>query len=75
MNNPVLHVSDLNVHYGASHALQGVTLDIQGGIHAILGRNGMGKTTLINHILTDTKHKKKIAIIENEFGEVDLYIT
>lgn len=51
MNNPVLHVSDLNVHYGASHALQGVNLDIQGGIHAILGRNGMGKTTLCNAIL------------------------
>lgn len=51
MTDPVLHVSDLNVHYGASHALQGVDLEISGGIHAILGRNGMGKTTLCNAIM------------------------
>ncbi len=51
MADPVLRVHDLNVHYGASHALQGVNLEISGGIHAILGRNGMGKTTLCNTIL------------------------
>ena len=51
MTDPVLRVKDLNVHYGASHALQGVDLEISGGIHAILGRNGMGKTTLCNTIL------------------------
>lgn len=51
MGEPVLKVVDLNVHYGASHALQGVNLEISGGIHAILGRNGMGKTTLCNTVL------------------------
>lgn len=34
---------------------------------------GAGKTTLINHILRD-KHGKKIAVIENEFGEVRLAV-
>ena len=29
-----------------------------------------GKTTLLNHILNDTSHKMKFAIIENEFGDV-----
>lgn len=31
-----------------------------------------GKTTLLNHILTSTSHKLRIAVIENEFGEVGI---
>ena len=38
----------------------------------LTGYLGSGKTTLVNHILTDTTHKKKIAIIENEFGDVGI---
>lgn len=41
-------------------------------VTVLTGFLGSGKTTLINHILTDTKHKKKIAIIENEFGDVGI---
>ncbi|KAE9618558.1 putative cobalamin (vitamin B12) biosynthesis CobW [Lupinus albus] len=37
----------------------------------ITGFLGSGKTTLLNHILT-AEHGKKIAVIENEFGEVDI---
>lgn len=37
----------------------------------ITGFLGAGKTTLLNHILT-ADHGKKIAVIENEFGEVDI---
>nr|GMD10553.1 COBW domain-containing protein 1-like isoform X1 [Ipomoea batatas] len=37
----------------------------------ITGFLGSGKTTLLNHILT-ANHGKRIAIIENEFGEVDI---
>jgi G3E family GTPase len=36
----------------------------------LTGFLGSGKTTLLNHILHCTEHKKKFAIIENEFGEV-----
>jgi G3E family GTPase len=36
----------------------------------LTGFLGSGKTTLLNHILHSTEHKKKFAIIENEFGEV-----
>ncbi|WCJ29033.1 Cobalamin biosynthesis CobW-like protein [Euphorbia peplus] len=37
----------------------------------ITGFLGSGKTTLLNHILT-SEHGKRIAVIENEFGEVDI---
>eukprot|EP00262_Sarcandra_glabra_P021482 TRINITY_DN9136_c0_g1_i1.p1 TRINITY_DN9136_c0_g1~~TRINITY_DN9136_c0_g1_i1.p1 ORF type:complete len:473 (-),score=76.00 TRINITY_DN9136_c0_g1_i1:345-1709(-) len=37
----------------------------------ITGFLGSGKTTLLNHILT-ADHGKRIAVIENEFGEVDI---
>ncbi|AAF82143.1 Contains similarity to COBW-like protein from Homo sapiens gb/AF257330 and contains a Viral (Superfamily 1) RNA helicase PF/01443 domain. EST gb/AI997977 comes from this genes [Arabidopsis thaliana] len=37
----------------------------------ITGFLGSGKTTLLNHILTGD-HGKRIAVIENEFGEVDI---
>ena len=47
----VLAVSGLHVYYGASHALQGVDITLGEGIHAVLGRNGMGKTTLCNAIM------------------------
>ncbi|HYG86597.1 MAG TPA: ABC transporter permease [Azospirillum sp.] len=48
---PVLEVSDLHVYYGQSHALQGVTLRLERGVLAVVGRNGMGKTTLCNAIM------------------------
>ena len=47
----VLSIRDLHVYYGQSHALQGVDLTLQQGVHAVIGRNGMGKTTLCNTIM------------------------
>ena len=35
----------------SSHALQGVSLDLERGILSVVGRNGMGKTTLCNTIV------------------------
>jgi len=46
-----LQIRDLHVYYGQSHALQGVDLTLQHGVHAVVGRNGMGKTTLCNAIM------------------------
>jgi G3E family GTPase len=36
----------------------------------LTGFLGSGKTTLLNHILNDTTHGMKFAVIENEFGEI-----
>ncbi|MEM7422567.1 MAG: ABC transporter permease [Pseudomonadota bacterium] len=46
-----LDVRDLNVFYGQSHALQGVNLSFGGGVLSVVGRNGMGKTTLCKTIM------------------------
>ncbi|EFL87832.1 ABC transporter permease [Ahrensia sp. R2A130] len=48
---PILEVKDLNVFYGQSHALQGVDLTLPGGVLSVVGRNGMGKTTLCKAIM------------------------
>jgi uncharacterized protein (UPF0261 family)/ABC-type branched-subunit amino acid transport system ATPase component len=47
---PVLRIDDLQVYYGESHALQGVSLTLDAGVLSVVGRNGMGKTTLCNTI-------------------------
>jgi ABC-type branched-subunit amino acid transport system ATPase component len=46
-----LEVRGLNVFYGASHALQGVDLRLERGALSVVGRNGMGKTTLCKAIM------------------------
>ena len=48
---PTLEIRALNVLYGASHALQGVDLNLNGGVLSVVGRNGMGKTTLCKAIM------------------------
>ena len=48
---PALEVRDLNVFYGRSHALQGVNLRLDHGVLSVVGRNGMGKTTLCKAIM------------------------
>lgn len=51
MAEPLLAVRDLHTYYGDSYVLQGPSLEVrEGSIVAILGRNGMGKTTLIRSI-------------------------
>ena len=48
----LLSIDGLHAHYGDSHVLRGVALDLQAGTSlGLLGRNGMGKTTLIRTVL------------------------
>ena len=48
----MLEARELHTYYGSSHVLQGVDFTVgKGEVVALLGRNGMGKTTLIRSIL------------------------
>ena len=48
----LLVVEDIHTYYGASYVLQGVSLSVeQGSVIALLGRNGVGKTTTIRSII------------------------
>jgi len=48
----ILEVRDLSVRLGGSHILQGVSFDVPPtGVTALLGRNGVGKTTTLRAIL------------------------
>lgn len=55
----MLEVADIHTYYGESHVLHGVSLKVrQGNTVALLGRNGMGKTTVARSImgLTPPRH-------------------
>jgi branched-chain amino acid transport system ATP-binding protein len=48
----VLKIDDLHAYYGKSHILQGVSLEVgTGELTGVLGRNGVGKTTLLKSIM------------------------
>ena len=48
----MLDIVDVHTYYGDSHVLQGVTLSVERGtVTAVLGRNGVGKTTLCRSIV------------------------
>ncbi|MDA8236146.1 MAG: ABC transporter ATP-binding protein [Clostridia bacterium] len=48
----MLEICDIHTYYGKSHILHGVNLSIrEGTLGALLGRNGMGKTTTIRSII------------------------
>jgi branched-chain amino acid transport system ATP-binding protein len=52
MSAPALAIADLHAHYGDSHVLHGVALDVAPGeVVTILGRNGAGKTTMLRAIM------------------------
>ena len=59
MPEPLLGVEDVHTYYGDSHVLHGVSLGVAPGeVVAILGRNGMGKTTLIRSVVGFTPPRR-----------------
>ena len=51
MAEPLLVVDGLNAHYGSAHALHDLSFSMGAEAVAVIGRNGMGKTTLCNALM------------------------
>ncbi len=65
----MLRVEDIHTYYGASHILQGVSLEVpEGEVVALLGRNGAGKTTTLRSIIGLTPPRRGRVL----FGEQDI---
>jgi branched-chain amino acid transport system ATP-binding protein len=55
----MLELRDIHTYYGDSHILQGISLTVdKGKVVGLLGRNGMGKTTLIRSIVGFTPPRR-----------------
>ena len=68
-----LTLKNVHVHYGLGHVLQGVNLSVnKGEIMAIVGRNGVGKTTTINTIMGMQPASEGNVIFEDNGQKVDL---
>ena len=51
MNNPILSVQDITIHFGGINAINNLSFDIPAGsISSLIGPNGAGKTTCFNCI-------------------------
>lgn len=60
---PLLSVRDVHAYYGLSHVLHGVDLDVrEGQIVALLGRNGVGRSTLCKAIMAIVEREGSIRI-------------
>ena len=63
----LLEVQDLNTFYGTSHVLQGISLNVeQGELVALLGRNGMGKSTTLKSIMGVVKPKSGTVLFKGK---------
>ncbi|MGB8436806.1 MAG: ABC transporter ATP-binding protein [Burkholderiales bacterium] len=63
----LLSVREIHTYYGDSYVLQGVSLELaEGRVVAILGRNGMGKTTLIRSVAGLTPPRRGEVIFQGQ---------
>ena len=63
----MLKLVDVNTYYGDSHILQGVSLSVERGqVVTVLGRNGVGKTTLLHSVVSFVKPRTGRVLIDNE---------
>jgi branched-chain amino acid transport system ATP-binding protein len=63
----MLEVRDIHTYYGDSHVLQGVSLSLlRGQVVGVLGRNGMGKTTLIRSIIGFTAPRRGRVVFKEQ---------
>jgi branched-chain amino acid transport system ATP-binding protein len=63
----MLELIDVHTYYGESHVLHGISLNVdQGSVVALLGRNGMGKTTTIRSIIGLTPPRSGVVRFKGE---------
>jgi len=63
----MLEVEDIHTNYGESYVLQGVSVRVDPGeVVAVLGRNGVGKTTLIRSIVGFTPPRRGRILLKGE---------
>ena len=66
---PVLELDDVHVRLGGSHVLQGVSLRVAPtGVTALLGRNGVGKTSTLKAVMGLVPRDGSIRLAGTEIG-------
>ena len=75
MHNPLIAMENITAGYGATHILQGLSLSIaQGERVAVLGRNGVGKTTLLSTIMGLTQvHCGTLTLAGRDLASLSIY--
>jgi branched-chain amino acid transport system ATP-binding protein len=69
--SPLLSVRDLHVYLGPSHVLQGISFHVpRGGVTALLGRNGVGKTTTIRSLLGLVRPRGSVVLDGDELSRL-----
>lgn len=71
----MLNITQLNQYYGSSHTLRGVSMQVAAGsCTAVMGRNGVGKTTLLKCLMGVVPMKSgSIAFNDREIGSLTPY--
>ena len=65
--HPMLELVDIHTYYGESQVLWGISLKLErGSVVGILGRNGMGKTTIVHSIIGFTPPRRGRVIIKGK---------
>jgi branched-chain amino acid transport system ATP-binding protein len=63
----MLELIDVHTYYGESYILQGISIEVgEGSVVAIVGRNGMGKTTIIRSIIGFTPPSRGVVRFKNK---------
>jgi branched-chain amino acid transport system ATP-binding protein len=67
----LLEVEDLHVYLGESHVLQGLSFGVrEGGVTALLGRNGVGKTTTLRALIGLVRPRGRVALAGEDITKV-----
>ena len=73
MTTPALEIREINAFYGDLRIVQELSLVHEDGITSIIGRNGMGKTTLVKAIMGLVKRSGSIRLFGEEIGTLKSY--